>query len=100
MPAGAAPFDAPFLRHIAWLLLSRVNAVAGEAADAVVVMTCVGRRVLREPGGLSRRASSARTVATVALEPKVQEGDGYGTSGFPLMADMHTSTLFVPWVGD
>jgi len=41
-------------------------------------------------GGMIRRASSVRTVAAVAPEPKVQEGDGAAASGFPHMADMHT----------
>ncbi len=39
-----------------------------------------------------RRASSACSGATIAPEPKVQEGDSGGASGFPHMTDMHTAT--------
>jgi len=48
--------------------------------------------MVKGEGGELRRASSACTVATIAPEPEVQEGDSSGPSGFPRMADMHTGT--------
>jgi hypothetical protein len=46
-----------------------------------------------------RGASSTCAGAATALEPKVQEGDGSGATGFPHTADMHKAPGLVPLVG-
>jgi hypothetical protein len=40
---------------------------------------------------LISKASSACAGAAIALEPRVQRGDGSDVSGFPPAADMHTN---------
>ena len=45
-----------------------------------------------------RRASSTCAGAAIALEPKVQEGDGSDATGSPHMADMHKASGLVPWI--
>jgi hypothetical protein len=46
---------------------------------------------LPDSSALKSKASSACAGAAIALEPRVQRGDGSDVSGFPPAADMHTN---------